>query len=106
MTPKLVEDFYERIWNDGNPDAVAELLTAGFSFRSSPGQEMGAGKHSRITFAMFARRSRIISVKIFPASPRKTRLSQAATWRHFEVMSRRGNSFNGWEQRYSGSTIR
>ena len=39
-TPKLVEDFYERIWNDGDPDAAAELLTAGFSFRSSLGQEM------------------------------------------------------------------
>ena len=39
-TPKLVEDFYERIWNDGNLDAAAELLTPEFSFRGSLGHEM------------------------------------------------------------------
>jgi predicted ester cyclase len=39
-TPKLVEDFYERIWNDGNLDAAAELLTPEFSFRGSLGNEM------------------------------------------------------------------
>ena len=39
-TPRLVEDFYERIWNDGNVDAAAELLTPEFSFRGSLGSEM------------------------------------------------------------------
>jgi predicted ester cyclase len=39
-TPKLVEDFYRRIWNDGNLDAAAELLTPEFSFRGSLGNEM------------------------------------------------------------------
>jgi predicted ester cyclase len=39
-TPKLVEDFYERIWNDGDLAAAAELLTPGFSFRGSLGNEM------------------------------------------------------------------
>ena len=39
-TPRLVEDFYERIWNDGNLDAAAELLTPEFSFRGSLGNEM------------------------------------------------------------------
>jgi len=39
-TPKLVEDFYERMWNDGNLDAAAELLTPEFSFRGSLGNEM------------------------------------------------------------------
>jgi len=39
-TPGLVEDFYERIWNDGNVDAAAELLTPEFSFRGSLGKEM------------------------------------------------------------------
>jgi len=39
-TPKLVEDFYERVWNDGNLDAAAELLTPEFSFRGSLGNEM------------------------------------------------------------------
>jgi predicted ester cyclase len=39
-TPKLVEDFYERIWNDGNLNAAAELLTPEFSFRGSLGNEM------------------------------------------------------------------
>jgi predicted ester cyclase len=38
-TPRLVEDFYERIWNDGNLDAAAELLTPEFSFRGSLGKE-------------------------------------------------------------------
>jgi len=40
ITPKLVQDFYERIWNDGNLDAAAELLTPEFSFRGSLGNEM------------------------------------------------------------------
>ena len=39
-TPKLVEDFYERIWNDGNLDVATELLTPEFSFRGSLGNEM------------------------------------------------------------------
>jgi len=39
-TPKLVEDFYERIWKGGNLDATAELLTPEFSFRGSLGNEM------------------------------------------------------------------
>ena len=39
-TPKLVEDFYQRIWNDGNLDAAPELLTPEFSFRGSLGNEM------------------------------------------------------------------
>jgi predicted ester cyclase len=39
-TPRLVEDFYERIWNGGNLDAAAELLTPEFSFRGSLGNEM------------------------------------------------------------------
>ena len=39
-TPKLVEDFYQRIWNDGNLDATSELLAAGFSFRGSLGNEI------------------------------------------------------------------
>ena len=39
-TPKLVEDFYQRIWNDGNLDGAAELLTPEFSFRGSLGEEM------------------------------------------------------------------
>jgi predicted ester cyclase len=38
--PKLVEDFYQRIWNDGNLDTATELLTPQFSFRGSLGNEM------------------------------------------------------------------
>ena len=39
-TPKPVENFYQHIWNDGNLDAAAELLTPQFSFRSSLGNDM------------------------------------------------------------------
>lgn len=38
-TPKLVEAFYQRIWNDGDVDAAADLLTPDFSFRGSLGNE-------------------------------------------------------------------
>lgn len=38
--PKLVEAFYERIWNDGDLDAVSELLAGDFSFRGSLGVEL------------------------------------------------------------------
>ncbi len=39
-TPKLVESFYERIWNTGDLAAVSDLLTNDFSFRGSLGSEM------------------------------------------------------------------
>jgi predicted ester cyclase len=38
-TPRLVEAFYERIWNAGDLAAVSELLTEDFSFRGSLGAE-------------------------------------------------------------------
>ncbi len=37
--PKLVEEFYERIWNSGDLDAVADLLSEDFLFRGSLGSE-------------------------------------------------------------------
>jgi predicted ester cyclase len=39
-TPKLVEVFYSRIWNAGDLDAAADLLTIDFSFRGSLGPEL------------------------------------------------------------------
>jgi steroid delta-isomerase-like uncharacterized protein len=39
-TPKLVEGFYQRIWNNGDVDAASELLSPDFSFRGSLGNEM------------------------------------------------------------------
>lgn len=38
-TPPLVEAFYERIWNAGDLDAVADLLDEKFVFRGSLGSE-------------------------------------------------------------------
>jgi steroid delta-isomerase-like uncharacterized protein len=38
--PKLVEAFYERIWNQGDEQAVSELLAEDFSFRGSLGMEL------------------------------------------------------------------
>ena len=38
--PKLVEAFYERIWNAGDLDAVSDLLIKDFSFRGSLGTEL------------------------------------------------------------------
>lgn len=38
--PKLVEAFYERIWNSGDLDAVAWLLSEDFLFRGSLGSEL------------------------------------------------------------------
>jgi predicted ester cyclase len=36
----LVSAFYERIWNDGELDASAELLAEAFTFRGSLGTEL------------------------------------------------------------------
>ena len=38
-TPHLVKAFYERIWNDGDLQAVTELLATRFVFRGSLGNE-------------------------------------------------------------------
>jgi len=37
--PKFVREFYDRIWNSGDLDAVATLLSEDFSFRGSLGSE-------------------------------------------------------------------
>ena len=39
-TPRLAEEFYERIWNAGDVGAVTELLSEDFSFRGSLGVEL------------------------------------------------------------------
>ena len=39
-TPKLVEQFYTRIWNAGDLNAVSDLLAADFAFRGSLGTEL------------------------------------------------------------------
>jgi predicted ester cyclase len=39
-TPALVHDFYQRIWNTGDANAIPELLTTDFAFRGSLGAEM------------------------------------------------------------------
>jgi predicted ester cyclase len=38
--PKQVEQFYQRIWNDGDFAAMADLLTVDFTFRGSLGMEL------------------------------------------------------------------
>lgn len=43
-TPPLVKSFYERIWNVGDVDAVAQLLHEKFEFRGSLGSE-ARGRH-------------------------------------------------------------
>jgi predicted ester cyclase len=39
-TPPVVTDFYDRIWNDGDLAATSDLLSDGFLFRGSLGNEM------------------------------------------------------------------
>jgi predicted ester cyclase len=39
-TPTLVADFYHRIWNCGDKDALPDILTTDFSFRGSLGTEV------------------------------------------------------------------
>ena len=39
-TPYLVEEFYSRIWNQGDVSAASEILTEDFEFRGSLGSEL------------------------------------------------------------------
>jgi predicted ester cyclase len=39
-TPKLVEEFYTRIWNRGELDDLSDLLASEFTFRGSLGVEL------------------------------------------------------------------
>ena len=39
-TPKLVEQFYDRIWNAGDLNAASDLLADDFAFRGSLGTEL------------------------------------------------------------------
>ena len=110
-TPRLVEDFYEGIWNDGNLDAAAELLTPEFSLRGSLGNEM----RGREAFQNYVRTVRaaladyqceILSCVAEGNQAFAKMCFSAVTWWHFKVTNRRGRSCNGWEQRCSGSRIR
>jgi predicted ester cyclase len=38
--PKLVDAFYTRIWNDGDLEAISELVTDDFTFRGSLGVDL------------------------------------------------------------------
>src|SRR5215469_9836761 len=55
-TPKLVEDFYQRIWNGGNLEAAEELLAPDFWFRGSLGNEM-QGREQFKNYVRSVRRS-------------------------------------------------
>jgi len=46
-TPRLVEDFYSRIWNDGDLAAIPELLSPDFAFRGSLGSQLRGHKAFR-----------------------------------------------------------
>jgi predicted ester cyclase len=39
-TPRVVADFYHRIWNNGDLAATSDLLSDGFLFRGSLGNEL------------------------------------------------------------------
>jgi predicted ester cyclase len=39
-TPTLVSDFYHRIWNSGDIEALPDILAADFSFRGSLGTQV------------------------------------------------------------------
>lgn len=49
--PKLVQDFYERIWNAGQLEAISDLLSDDFTFRGSLGSE----RRGRDGFAEYVR---------------------------------------------------
>lgn len=49
--PKLVETFYDRIWNDGELGLAADLLSENFLFRGSLGSE----RRGRADFANYVR---------------------------------------------------
>jgi steroid delta-isomerase-like uncharacterized protein len=52
--PKLVDAFYERIWNAGDFEAVAEILSEDFLFRGS----LGSLRSGRASFSDYVREVR------------------------------------------------
>ena len=55
-TPAAVAAFYERIWNGGELGLIAELLTEGFAFRGSLGDEL-QGRDAFADYVRAVRRS-------------------------------------------------
>ena len=91
-TPRLVEDFYEGIWNDGIWMPQWSCSRRSSHSGAHSGTKCEAGKHSRITFVLFARLLPIISARSFPALPKEIKHSQRCASR--VVKSRR---FRGYE---------
>lgn len=50
-TPHLVEQFYSRIWNAGEHDAAADIVSDDFAFRGSLGSE----SKGRVAFKRYVR---------------------------------------------------
>ena len=57
-TPSLVKAFYSRIWNDGDLSAASELLSEGFSFRGSLGNDL-QGRDTFTKYVQSVRGARI-----------------------------------------------
>src|SRR4051812_14731679 len=53
-TPDLVQQFYDRIWNAGEVEAVSELLTETFAFRGSLGDEL-RGRDNFVSYVLSIR---------------------------------------------------
>ena len=80
-TPKLVEDFYERIWNEGIWMPQQSCSHRNSRSVAHSGTKCEIGKHARITFVLFARLLPIISAKFFPALRGKPGFCQDSFYR-------------------------
>jgi len=54
--PSLVQDFYERIWNQGELAAAIDLVSEGFVFRGSLGSE-SRGREAFLDYVRWVRNS-------------------------------------------------
>ena len=54
--PKLIEDFYGRIWNSGDVDAVSEILAENVQFRGSLGVDL-QGREAFLEYVRYVRGS-------------------------------------------------
>ena len=106
---ELVEAFYIRIWNAGDLSATRDLLTPGFVFRGSLGNEL-LGRHAfgeyvysvRDALSSTVARSSTASSKVEKRLPECA--SRACIKLHLVASPQQASWFTGWERRCSDAT--
>jgi len=104
-TPRLVEEFYQRIWNEGHLDAAGSCSRRTFRFVDPWETRCTDGKSSRIMFVLYVEPSPGISAKFSPVLAKETRPSQKMRFSGRHIAPFRGYEPTGKPVEWIGAAL-